>query len=127
MNQEQVEKLQSFARTFERHFELGFNFEIEKEDVDLLNTAAKTLKRQKEELKQLKRENEGLLIDRECAISNITNNFLDEDQRLRKALKEIMEVEAPNMEGWETEVHKIAREALGISQNECFGDGEVHD
>lgn len=87
MNQEQVEKLQSFARTFERHFELGFNFEIEKEDVELVNNAAKTLKQQKEELKQLKRDNEGLVIDRECAISNIANGFLDEIKLLREALE----------------------------------------
>lgn len=113
MNQEQVEKLQSFARTFERHFDLGFNFEIEKEDVDLVNNAAKTLKQQNEELKQLKRENEGLVIDRECAISNITNEFLNEEQRLRQALEKVMEVEAPIMEGWETPAYKIAQEALG--------------
>ncbi len=118
MKQEQIEKFQSFATTFERHFDLGFNFEIEKGDVDLVNIAAKTLKQQKEELKQLKRENEGLVIDRECAISNITNDFIDEDQRLRKALKEIMEVEAPNMEGWETPAYKIAREALGGEDND---------
>lgn len=51
----------------------------------------------------------------------------DENKMLREALEQVMEAEAPLMEGWETEVHKIAREALGISQNECFGDGEVHD
>lgn len=75
MKQEQIEEFQSFATIFERHFDLGFNFEIEKGDVDLVNNAAKTLKQQNEELKQLKRENEGLVIDRECAISNITNDF----------------------------------------------------
>lgn len=113
MNKGQVEKFLSFARTFERHFEIGFNFEIEKEDVDLLNNAAETIKQQKEELIQLKRENEGLVIDRECAISNITNEFLNEEQRLRKALEEIMEDQAPIMEGWETTTYEIARKALG--------------
>lgn len=51
----------------------------------------------------------------------------EENERLRVALEKIMEAEAPNMEGWETEVHKIAREALGISQDECFVEGEVKE
>lgn len=71
-----------------------------------------------EEIERLKRENEGLVIDRECAISNITNEFLNEEQRLRKALEKVMEVEAPIMEGWETPAYKIAQEALG---------GEAHE
>lgn len=33
--------------------------------------------------------------------------------RLREALEKVMEVEAPIMEVWETQAHKIAREALG--------------
>lgn len=66
-----------------------------------------------EEIERLKRENEGLVIDRECAISNITNEFLNEEQRLRKALEQIMEVEELIMEGWETSAYKIAQEALG--------------
>lgn len=36
----------------------------------------------------------------------------------KKALEQIMEVEAPNMEGWETPAYKIARQALG---------GEAHE
>lgn len=36
-----------------------------------------------------------------------------EVERLREALEKIMEAEAPNMEGWETMVYKIARQALG--------------
>ncbi|MFI2132885.1 hypothetical protein ACH434_22995 [Lysinibacillus fusiformis] len=71
-----------------------------------------------EEIERLKRENEGLVIDRECAISNITNEFLNEEQRLRKALEEIMEDQAPIMEGWETTTYEIARKALG---------GEAHE
>ncbi len=42
----------------------------------------------------------------------------DEIKRLRKALEQIMEFEAPIMEGWETTTYKIARQALG---------GEVND
>jgi len=42
----------------------------------------------------------------------------EENKRLHEALEKIMEAEAPNMEGWETEVYKIAREALG---------GEAHE
>ncbi|MET4563352.1 hypothetical protein ABIA69_004549 [Lysinibacillus parviboronicapiens] len=71
-----------------------------------------------EEVERLKRENEGLVIDRECAISNITNDFLNEEQRLRQALEQVMEAEAPIMEGWETTTYKIARKALG---------GDAHD
>ncbi|EAZ84555.1 hypothetical protein BB14905_21428 [Bacillus sp. B14905] len=71
-----------------------------------------------EEVERLKRENEGLVIDRECAISNITNEFLNEEQRLRKALEKVMEVEQPIMEGWETLAYKIAQEALGGGAHE---------
>lgn len=42
----------------------------------------------------------------------------NENNQLRKALEQIMEAEAPNMEGWETEVYKIAREALGGEADE---------
>ncbi|MFY0521408.1 helix-turn-helix domain-containing protein [Lysinibacillus sp. UGB7] len=48
----------------------------------------------------------------------------NENDQLRKALEQVMEVEAPIMEGWETTTYEIARQALGISENECFGDGE---
>nr|WP_155269795.1 hypothetical protein [Lysinibacillus sphaericus] len=41
-----------------------------------------------------------------------------EVERLHKALEEIMEVEEPIMEGWETPAYKIAQEALG---------GEAHE
>jgi len=37
---------------------------------------------------------------------------------LRQALEKVMEVEAPNMEGWETPAYKIAQEALGGEANE---------
>lgn len=66
-----------------------------------------------EEVERLKRENEGLVIDRECAISNITTDFLNEEQRLRQALEQVMKVEEPIMEGWETPAYKIAQNALG--------------
>ncbi|MGC7931278.1 hypothetical protein ACP3VS_21990 [Lysinibacillus sp. VIII_CA] len=39
-------------------------------------------------------------------------------ERLRKALEEIMEDQAPIMEGWETTTYEIARKALG---------GEAHE
>lgn len=52
MNQEQVEKLQSFARTFERHFDLGFNFEIEKEDVELIQAVVVEVERLQKRLAQ---------------------------------------------------------------------------
>lgn len=35
-----------------------------------------------------------------------------EIDRLRAALEKVMEIEAPNMEGWETCAYKIARQAL---------------
>ncbi|MEG0381479.1 MAG: hypothetical protein RR603_07255 [Kurthia sp.] len=35
-----------------------------------------------------------------------------ENKRLHEALAKVMEVEAPNMEGWETCAYKIARQAL---------------
>ncbi|MFF2179385.1 hypothetical protein ACFVT8_23480 [Lysinibacillus sp. NPDC058147] len=41
-----------------------------------------------------------------------------EVERLRKALEQVMEVEAPIMEGWETTTYEIARQALG---------GEAHE
>lgn len=41
-----------------------------------------------------------------------------EVERLHKALEKVMEAEEPKMEGWETEIHKIARQALG---------GEAHE
>lgn len=44
--------------------------------------------------------------------------LIEENNQLRKALEQIMEAEAPNMEGWETEVYKIAREALGGEADE---------
>lgn len=37
----------------------------------------------------------------------------EENKNLRKALEKVMEVEAPNMEGYETCAYKIARQALG--------------
>ncbi|MGE7940648.1 hypothetical protein ACQKNB_01035 [Lysinibacillus xylanilyticus] len=39
-------------------------------------------------------------------------------KRLHEALEKVMEAEEPIMEGWETSVYKIAREALG---------GEAHE
>lgn len=42
----------------------------------------------------------------------------EENQKFRKALEKVMEVEAPIMEGWETPAYKIAQEALG---------GEAHE
>ena len=48
-----------------------------------------------------------------------------EVERLRGALTKIMEAQALDMEGWETKVHRIARGALGISQKECFEEGEA--
>lgn len=42
----------------------------------------------------------------------------EENEKLREALEKIMEAESPNMEGWETEVYKIAREALGGEADE---------
>ncbi|WP_369378752.1 hypothetical protein [Lysinibacillus fusiformis] len=42
----------------------------------------------------------------------------EENQKFRKALEEIMEDQAPIMEGWETTTYKIARKAL---------DGESHE
>lgn len=50
----------------------------------------------------------------------------EENEKLREALEQVMEAEAPIMEGWETTTYEIARKALGISENECFGDGEAH-
>lgn len=44
--------------------------------------------------------------------------LIAEIERLRKAIEQIIEAEAPNMEGWETEVYKIAREALGGEADE---------
>lgn len=41
-----------------------------------------------------------------------------EVERLQKALEQVMEVEEPIMEGWETSAYKIAQEALG---------GEAHE
>ncbi len=87
-------------------------------DVDFIAHAREDVPALIEEVERLKRENEGLVIDRECAISNITNEFLNEEQRLRKALEKVMEVEAPIMEGWETTTYEIARQALG---------GEAHE
>lgn len=37
----------------------------------------------------------------------------EENQKFRKALEEIMEDQAPIMEGWETTTYEIARKALG--------------
>ncbi len=48
-------------------------------DVYFITHARKDVLALIEEVERLKRENEGLVIDRECAISNITNDFLDED------------------------------------------------
>jgi len=42
----------------------------------------------------------------------------EENQKFRKALEEIMEDQAPIMEGWETTTYEIARKALG---------GEAHE
>lgn len=42
----------------------------------------------------------------------------EENQKFRKALEEIMEDQAPIMEGWETTTYEIARKAL---------DGESHE
>ncbi|WP_375106047.1 hypothetical protein AB9L15_03840 [Lysinibacillus fusiformis] len=42
----------------------------------------------------------------------------EENVQLRKALEEIMEDQAPIMEGWETTTYEIARKALG---------GEAHE
>lgn len=42
----------------------------------------------------------------------------EENQKFRKALEEIMEDQAPIMEGWETTTYEIARQALG---------GEAHE
>lgn len=44
--------------------------------------------------------------------------LIAEVERLREALEQVMETEAPIMEGWETSTYKIARQALG---------GEVHE
>lgn len=38
----------------------------------------------------------------------------EENQKFRKALEEIIEDQAPIMEGWETTTYRIARKALGI-------------
>lgn len=43
-----------------------------------------------------------------------------EIENLKKALDKILELEDPNLEGWETDIHKIARKALGISEKEYF-------
>lgn len=45
---------------------------------------------------------------------------IKENERYREALNEILELESPNLEGWETEIHKIAREALGINEKRIF-------
>ncbi|WP_324728810.1 hypothetical protein VO178_19600 [Lysinibacillus fusiformis] len=42
----------------------------------------------------------------------------EENQKFRKALEEIMEDQAPIMEGWETTTYEIAHKALG---------GEAHE
>ena len=42
----------------------------------------------------------------------------EENQKFRKALEEIMEDQAPIMDGWETTTYEIARKALG---------GEAHE
>lgn len=42
----------------------------------------------------------------------------DKMTHFKNALEQVMEVEAPSMETWETQAHKIAREALG---------GEAHE
>ncbi|MFJ7916114.1 MULTISPECIES: hypothetical protein [unclassified Lysinibacillus] len=49
---------------------------------------------------------------------NLEKQKKEEIERLRKALEKVMEVEAPNMEGYETCTYKIARQALG---------GEAHE
>lgn len=40
----------------------------------------------------------------------------EENIKLREALEQIMEVEAPITEGWETESYRIARKTLGINR-----------
>lgn len=82
-------------------------------------------------LQELLEGNDGMSVkDIRNQFVNLHRDFLivqTENKRLHEALEKVMEAEAPNMEGWETELHKIAREALGISQDECFEGGESHD
>lgn len=64
------------------------------------------------------RESAGDLLTREVDIYNTViiegvPALIAEVERLHQALAKVMEVEAPIMEGWETSVYKIAREALG--------------
>lgn len=61
MKQEQVEKFQSFARTFERHFDLGFNFEIEQEDVELIQVVVAEVERLRKALEQVMEAEEPIM------------------------------------------------------------------
>ena len=60
------------------------------------------------ELYEVARRNDGKMIEHKNA----------EIKKLREALEQVMEVEAPIAEGWETCAYKIARQALG---------GEAHE
>lgn len=52
-----------------------------------------------------------------CNVSNCLAKFTSyteiENKRLRKALKQIMGAEETNLEGYESLVHRLARQALG--------------
>ncbi|MGN4127656.1 hypothetical protein ACMGD3_22000 [Lysinibacillus sphaericus] len=91
------------------------------------------LKRAEEENQKLREANRRLttdLFERIEYNGKLEKQNIDavkEIERLRQALAKIMEAEAPIMEGWETTTYEIARKALGISENECFGDGDAHE
>lgn len=82
------------------------------------------LKRAEEENTKLREANEKLTTDLFQRIEyngQLAKQNMDatkENEQLRKALEQVMEVEAPIAEGWETPAYKIAQEALG---------GEAHE
>ncbi|WP_446935900.1 hypothetical protein [Lysinibacillus fusiformis] len=52
-------------------------------------------------------------MDQNGKLAKQYSDAVKEIERLRKALEEIMEDQAPIMEGWETTTYEIARKALG--------------